>query len=195
MSNNININRPMNDDLPISSPEELHTYVERQKANGFQDLPQNKRAFAHEYIIDYKHRRAATETGIPANKGIRLLREPLVAAYIEYLQTMQLTNNIITKDFINAQYLHLYDMATGLEPQCLVTADGDEYMARKTELGTAHNILDKISKSTEYAKETGNKNAPVSISIDFGNLFGNGNNGGNNDISRIDDMGITIDHD
>lgn len=169
----------MSNNLPVSSQEELLTYVERQKQNGWEDLPSKKKAFAHELVANgYNHRLAAETTGFPKSRGIALLREPLISAYIEHLQTLQLTNNIITKDFINAQYLHLYEMATGLEPIHHVLPDGEEIMVRKTELGTAHNILDKMSKSTDYAKETGNKSAAVNVNIDFGGLFGDGGSGG-----------------
>lgn len=184
MSNNVSI-------VGVNSPEELHTYMERQRANGFSDLPPNRRAFAHEYILDYKHRAAAKTTGFSVDTGIKLLRDPLVAEYITHLQSLQLTTNLITKDFINAQYMHLYEMATGQVEQHCVLPDGEEYTAKKTELGTAHNILDKMSKSTEYAKETGEKNAPVSISIDFGGLRGDSVVRG---IGGDETVGITIDH-
>lgn len=161
----------------MSSPDELPLYIERQRESNWPDLPTKERAFAHEYIIEYRHRDAAKQSGFSPDNGARLLRKPLVAAYIAYLQEMQLTSNIITKDFINAQYLRLYDMATGLEEQQLVTADGDEYKAKKTELGTAVNIVKEMSKSTEYEKDTGNKTAAVQVNIDFGGLRGSDSRG------------------
>lgn len=177
--------------LFASTPEEMEVLLARERNNGFESLTPNRRAFCHEYITNgYKHREAAKSVGIAAASGIRVLREPLVGAYISYLQSMQQTSAIITKDYINAQYMALYDMATGLEPQCLVTADGDEFMAKKTELGTAHNILKEMSKSTDYAQETGNKVAAVSVNIDFGNLRGNISVDSHDDAS---DEGVIID--
>ncbi len=173
---------------PVSSEEEMNVLVERQRASGWADLPTKHKAFAHEYLLNYKHREAAVAVGYSANTGSSLLRDPMVASYIEHLQTMQLTNNIITRDFINRQYMHLYDMAIGDEPQHCILPDGDEYMAKKTELGTAHNILDKMSKSIEYAKDAGTKSASVSVNIDMGSLFGDRNNSGDNMGSVIIDV-------
>lgn len=162
----------MNELLPVDSTEELSNLIEREMKSGFASLSTQRKAFAHEYIVDYKHRRAAKETGFSANTGIRLVREPLIAAYVEHLQSLQLTNNIITKDFINAQYMVLYEMSIGEVEQHHVLPDGTPMLIKKTELGTAHNILDKMSKSIEYAKDTGNKTAAVSISIDIDGIRG-----------------------
>lgn len=156
---------------PVSSPEEMAVLIQRNKQNGWEDLPAQKRAFAMKYIIDYKHRGAAVEVGYSADHGIQLLRDPIVAAYIATLQEIQHTSDIITKDFINANYLQLLEMAMGEVDINMVLPNGDEISAKKTSVSDATNILKELSKSTEYERDTGMKTAPVNIQIDFGAIM------------------------
>lgn len=154
----------------ISTEEDLHALVKRNIQTDFADLPAQKKAFAHEYIIHYDHLSAAEAVGRPRSSGISLLRDPLLSAYIAHLQNVKLTSSIITKDFINTQYLQLLDQATGKEDIAIVLANGETMMARKTLMGEAVNIIKEMSKSTEYAKDTSQKTAPVSITINTGSF-------------------------
>lgn len=157
--------------LPQTQAEQMQALVERNRTTDWVDLPLQEKAFAHEYIIHYDHLAAAEAVGKPRSSGISLLRNPLLAAYIAHLQGLQLTSNIITKDFINTQYLQLLDQATGKEDVNIVLANGLEITARKTLVGEATNILKEMSKSTEYAKDTTQKTAPVSIVINTGSFY------------------------
>lgn len=156
---------------PVSSQEEMNVLIKRNKENNWPDLDIQNRAFAIEYIQDYNHRRAATEVGIPAEKGIRVLRDPLVIGYIATLQEALQTSMIITKDFINVQYMSLLEMATG-ERESAVIVEGIQMNAKVTNIPGAVAIVKEMSKAIEYAKETGEKKAPVTVNIDFGALQG-----------------------
>lgn len=157
---------------PVESREEMDTLVKRNRETGWPDLPPKKRGFAHHYVLEYNHRESAEEVGYNASNGIKMLRDPLVAAYIEYLQELQLTSNIITKEFINTNYMKLFEMATGQVDIMMILPDGSQVERKKTMVGEATNILKEMSKSIEYEKGNNTKNAPVSISINFDNLTG-----------------------
>ena len=156
----------------VSAAEEINVLIERIKANGWVDMNPIHRAFAHAYLESYDHRGAATEVGQSKAQGIRLLRDPIVASYIQEMQDQSRLSSIISRDFINMSYLKLLDYAMGREEMPMVLASGEQVMAKKVMVGEAKNILAEMSKSFEYAKETGNANASVSISVNLGDLFG-----------------------
>jgi len=157
---------------PVSSAEEMDILLDRMKADGWATMNPVHRAFAHSYLDSYDHRGAAKEVGHAAAHGIKLLRDPIVAAYIAEMQNQSRLSTIISKDFINMNYLKLLDYAMGREEMPIVLASGDQITAKKVMVGEAKNILAEMAKSTEYEKDTGTKTAAVSISINMGSLLG-----------------------
>jgi len=152
--------------------DSINALVERNKTTNWADLSAVDRAFVHEYMNGYNHREAAAITGRAKNRGISLLRDPLIASYIAHLQNQSHFSSIITKDFINMHYMKLLGYAMGEEEMPIVLATGEQTYGKKVMVGEAKNILSEMAKSTEYEKDTGAKTAPVSISINLGNLFG-----------------------
>ncbi|RKZ82591.1 MAG: hypothetical protein DRQ39_10555 [Gammaproteobacteria bacterium] len=159
-------------EYPVNTAEDLSLFVSDQKENGWEALTDQKKAFCHAYTMEYNHRESAVEVGFAANSGIRLLRDPLVAAYLAHLQDLQLTSNIITKEYINTNYMKLLEIATGQVEMPIMLATGEQVYGKKVMVGEATNILKEMSKSIEYAKDTGTKSAAVSVSINFGSLLG-----------------------
>jgi len=160
------------DSYPVTSKEELDIFIERNVISDWPDLDLKKKAFAIEYAFSYNHREAAKEVGFSAGQGIKLIRDPLVVSYIEHLQKQKITSNIITKDYINTQYIKLLEIAMGEVEVPMVDGQGNEFTGKKTLVGEAINIVKEMAKSIEYAKDTGAKTAPVDISINFHDMFG-----------------------
>ena len=161
--------------MMISSPDEMQAIVERNKEGGWKDLTDQRKAFAMEYVINYDHRAAAKKVGFALSSGARLIKEPLIGAYISHLQELHLTSSIVTREFINSNYIQLLSMAMGREEIDIVLPNGEGIKATKTSIAEATSILKEMSKGIEYETPNVNaKNSDVSITIDFGNLIGDG---------------------
>lgn len=155
----------------IETPEDLQAKIERNRANGWADLSLQQKAFASEYTVSYDHISAAEKTGYEKPSGLRLLRHPLVIAYIEDLQELNKINGIITKDFINAQYLILLDMAMGREEIKICLANGERVSAKVTKISEAVSILKQLSSSINYAvpiNANNNVDGDVKLIMDIG---------------------------
>ena len=129
-------------------------FVEQQKANNWPSLEAKHRAFAEVYVTNgYKHRPAAEEAGFTADRGIGLLRLPLIRAYISHIQDGMYEANVVTRDFVDAKLDELYDMAIGdvavpmVDPKTCF-----EFDARKFQGGLALDILREKSKMNGIIK-------------------------------------------
>jgi len=157
-------------DTVLYSTDSLALEVERQKQLGWSDLDPQLRAFAHEYIIDYNHRRAASETGYPMAKGIQLVRDPLVSAYVQHLQNQNLVSNIITEDFVRSQYLNIIPKLMGDEEVNIVTAMGQELSVKKFHSSELVSVLRELGKSTKFYENGSGQDAGVTINLNLGDV-------------------------
>lgn len=163
-------------DFSLAEFEEEDTVrlIQRNKEIGWPDIPHQKKAFAHEYILNgYNHREAAKEVGIAASSGIRVLREPLVSAYVAHLQETNFTSQIITKQFVEHQYLELIPFLKGEREIPIVTGSGAEIDACKFHGSELVAVLRDLSKITGYQKEEENNKNLVNIEINFGAVLDN----------------------
>ena len=161
------------DIYPVGDKDDLERFIEKNQTEDWPDLTAVKRAFAIEYVMNgYNHRDAAETLNVPKDRGIRLLRDPLVAAYVKTLQDDQRTNGLITRDFINAQYMTLYEMATGQKAHPFV-AGGEILNEARVDMPSAISILKEMSKSTDYEKAPSTVKGGVSIHLNLGSLLGN----------------------
>ncbi|MCK5609670.1 hypothetical protein KAR91_47795 [Candidatus Pacearchaeota archaeon] len=133
------------------SKEESTALIERNKKEGWPDLPPQRRAFALRYIIDYDHRESAKEAGLNENYALKYIREPLTSAYISYLQEEANISNVITNDFIRTQFLNLIPMLSGqVEVPMIVGKDGDAVSAKKFHSNELISVLKELAKSTKF---------------------------------------------
>lgn len=146
--------------------------IDRNIESNFADLEPQKRAFALSYVIDYDHRRAAMEAGIKPNRGFSLLRDPLVSAFIKFLQDELQISNIITADFIKAQYLALIPKLAGQEDIPIILPDGEQIEGKKFYPGELTNVLKELAKSTKFYEDGSGQGGGVNITIDVGALTG-----------------------
>jgi phage terminase small subunit len=129
--------------------------IKRNIANGFEDLTLNERAFGLNYLVHYDERRAASECGYSKQHGARLLRKPLVAAFIKWLQDEQQIANIVTEEMVRTSLLNLIPRLSGEEDIPIVTKDGFTVMARKfhgTELISVLKVLREMADDYKGVK-------------------------------------------
>ncbi len=160
--------------LGTESPDEWDTYVESQERNGWLDISIDEIAFCDEYLANgYKHREAAISCEFAASAGIRLVRKPLLRAYITHQQDKKRLRSIVTERFLDAQLMDLYDQAIGEVDVAIVTANGDEISAKKFNGSLALSIIQERSKTAGVTKgEEGKGGALVNVTIDMGSLLG-----------------------
>ncbi len=165
----------MADSYDIIIPEEdTKSLIERNKKTNWEDLTDQRKAFAYEYIANgYNHRNAAHKVGIAKNSAVRLLREPLVSAFISHLQEEHFTSAIITKQFVEHQYLELIPYLKGEQAIPMVTGQGVELDACKFHASELTAVLRDLSKVTGYVKEEENNKGQVQIFMDFGAVMDN----------------------
>ena len=103
---------------------------------------------------------------------MRKLRAPLVQGFIAYLQDQRAKASIITREFVEQQYLEILPMLKGEEEVPLITPQGDSYNAKKFHSGETVSVLRDLSKAAGYIAEEVGHNAPVNIQINIGDLAG-----------------------
>ena len=162
-------------------------YIERQKERNFPELSDQDRGFAIEYIQNgYSHTDAAEKVGRARSAGKKLLANPLVAAYIKFLQEGMWQESLITHHFVEMKYFELLDMAMGEEEINLVDKDGHQFQAKITDISNAVKIVDKMSLMNGHSQKPEDKGkGNISIRID--------NNAWLGEPPEGQSIGITID--
>jgi len=124
--------------------------VKRNQENGWDDLTPSQKAFAYSFLVTYDHRQAAVEAGELASNGIKMLRHPLTAAFINSEQQHQATVGYITKEYVMVQYMNLIPMLMG-EVAVPLGADkeGNQVQARKFDAANMKGVLTEMSKFIE----------------------------------------------
>lgn len=139
------------------NPDELIDYesiIDRNRANGWDDLDPKRKAFALEYLANgHDHRAAAEKTGFGASRGMRLLREPLTNAYIDHVQNAHYSGRLITKQFVTSQYMRLLPMLMGDEEINIVLSNGAEMTGKKFHAASAVSVLRDLAKATGYISD------------------------------------------
>ena len=124
--------------------------IKRNQANGWDDLTPVQKAFAYSFLITYDHRQAAVDAGQAASNGIKMLRDPLTAAFINSEQQHQATVGYITKEYIMVQYMNLMPMLMGEVAVPLGSdKEGNQIQARKFDAANMKGVLTEMSKFIE----------------------------------------------
>lgn len=153
--------------------------IDIAKGNNFADLPLNKRAFALSYIMSYNHREAAKEAGFVPDRGISLLRDPMISAFIAHLQDEIHISNVVTADFVRHHMVSLIPKLSGEEEVPMVLPNGEEIIAKKFHSGELINLLKELAKSTKFYEDgSGQGNGGVTVNINVAALLGGGHNEG-----------------
>lgn len=158
----------------LISKEDMIALIERNKSNGWEDLDAKRKAFALRYVTDYNHRRAAEESGFSPNSGLGLTREPLLSAFISELQQSNHITNVITEDFIRAQWMNMIPLLMGdVEMPMGVDKDGDQIYGQKFYPAELNNVLKEMAKTTKVYEDGSGDGGNVNVQINMGDLVGN----------------------
>ena len=135
-----------------------------------QELSPQERMFCYEYLTDYDHRRAASAVDRSANAGIKLLRNPKIARFINLLGDELASESLITRDMVQYELLHGYlPRARGDVPIQGVDRDGVAFDAKVTNMAAYGKALDLMSKHSGFTVPEVVAGG-LTINVDFGKL-------------------------
>lgn len=158
--------------LIIQDKQQLTAIIERNKQNGWEDLEPKRKAFAMHYLTDYDARKAAKKAKFAEATGAKLIREPLLSAYIAELQNQDLISNIVTEDFVRIQWLNLIPILSGqVEVPLGVNAEGDQLNGKQFNAGALNSVIKELAKSTKFYEE-GSGGSQVNVQINVAALLG-----------------------
>ena len=153
----------------LALTEESLVLIERNRDSGWPDLPDQRKGFGYIYLSNgYNHREAAKKVGFSKNSGMKILREPLVSAFIQYLQEKHFTTSIITKQFVEDQYLQILPYLKGEEEIPIVNGQGGTANVKKFHASELTAVLRDLSKVTGYQKEDESNKNITNIQINYG---------------------------
>lgn len=141
--------------------------IARNKDNGYLDLEAKKKAFVFKYLEAYDLTDAAIATGVSRETARKWLREPLVSSFLNEWQQEMGQRSIISRDFVNQQWLRLLPKVMGEEAVAMVDKEGLQYEAKEFDAVAATRILTELSKSTNFYNEGSGTKAAVTVNIDL----------------------------
>lgn len=179
----------MTDNVPSLSGklDNCKELIAHNRENSWPDLDPKRKAFAYYYIEDYSHRKAAEKAGFHPNTGASLLREPLLMAFINEMQSTLAERSIVNRDFVNVQWMKLLPKVMGDEEVAMVTKDGDPYMAQKFHAAEATRVLTELSKSTNFYADGSGQSAAVTVNVNLSAM-------GVSEKEVPQNSGVTVEH-
>jgi hypothetical protein len=144
--------------------------IERNKQLGWPDLSAQKKQFARVYLETYNPKRAAEHCGLPKAHAHLLVREPLVAAFIEELESGYAARSFLTKEMVLIEQLEVLEKLQGREEVPIVDKEGGTVHAKKFHAAETVKFLADLAKQTGASTASGGAGSGVSISINFGDL-------------------------
>lgn len=146
---------PKQNDTPTKSIVDLQAEVEDHRASNWTNLPPKLRLFAYSYIETYCHLEAAKQAGFDRSQGIKLLRDPRVAALIQDLQRQYGERSFINRDFVNLQWMKLLPKVMGEEEVMLgLHKDGWQMEGYEFNAAAATKVLTELSKAVNFYQNT-----------------------------------------
>lgn len=158
--------------------EDVKALIERNKRTGWPDLQAYQRAFAYEFLVHFNHREAAEAAGRSASSGLKILRHPIVAAFIEQQQEQASINNFITKEYITTQLVNLIPRLAGEEEIPIVLANGEQVTGKRFHPAELRGVLQELGKTVEgfnKEKDMGGSKGGVTVNLNLADLVGQSN--------------------
>jgi hypothetical protein len=140
--------------------------LDYNKANGWPDVtPQQKlfsREFAHIGILS----RACKASKVSTAKAVMWVRDPLISAYIGYIQEELSSRSLLTRQFVELSLLEQYEKANGNIDIPIVDRNGDVIMAPRWNGQVALGVLKEMGSMIDIGKRPESKGVTVNINLD-----------------------------
>jgi hypothetical protein len=147
--------------------------LESNRSNNWPDIPERTKVFAYEYSIAGNFRAACKRVGIGREHGLRLLRDPLVDEFLADLRRDLAETTIITREFLELEYLTTLEQMNGDVDVANVTKDGDVVMAPRFNGTGKVAVLRDMAKFIGVAEADKSGHGGVNVQINMGDFTGN----------------------
>ena len=116
-----------------------------------QALEPQERMFCYEYLVDYDHRRAARAVERSPDAGVKLLRNPKIARFINLLGDELADESLITRDMVQYELLHGFlPRAKGDVNIQAIDRDGKQVSGKVTNMAAYGKAIDLMSKHSGF---------------------------------------------
>lgn len=140
--------------------------LEEEKQADYPSLSNQKRLFAYLYLRDFDHRAAAEEAGFTPALGVKLLREPLLASFINDLKEEHFARIEIDADMVRSIWLQTIPILAGRAPAKRMLKDGTVLEVENFDGPALVAALRELGKMTDvYANGSGDGNTNVVINL------------------------------
>jgi phage terminase small subunit len=142
------------------------THLEAEKQADYPSLSSQRKLFAYYYLSDFDHRAAAQQAGFSPDIGVRLLREPLLASFIESLKQEHFARIGIDADMVKTIWLETIPVLAGKAKAKRLMKDGVVLDAENFDGPSLVSALRELGKMTDvYANGSGNGETHVTINL------------------------------
>lgn len=142
--------------------------IAKNREEGWPDLDPKRKAFAYFYLESYNQRLAAEKAGFNPSTGSKLLREPLLMAFITDAQEVMAQRSLVNRDFVNFQWLKLLPKVMGEEEVAIVDRkEGLSFFAKEFNANAAAKVLTELSKSTNFYADGSDSKGAVTVNINL----------------------------
>jgi hypothetical protein len=134
----------------LQAVEEIRSQIERHQETGWTELDPEAKAFGIAFITTPSPRQAAVEAGLAASRGNTLYKDPVVRAYISFLQDMMAETSIINIQFVQAQITHYLPIFAGEESAPIVVPGVGVMDEKRLHGPELIRLLDMMAKHTGF---------------------------------------------
>ena len=156
-----------NSELSKKDEQSVADLLEYNRSNNWPDVSPQHKVLVHEYSICGDLGAAAKAANMSRPLASRTLRDNLVRSYLDDIHADSRQDSIITRQFVELQYLEYLDQVNGDVEVPVVTRDGDVIMAKKFDSTGKLGALRDMAKFSGMEKNVGSSSGGVVVQFDF----------------------------
>jgi hypothetical protein len=141
--------------------------LERNRSSGWPDVSPKAKVFVHEYSVCGNITSACKRVSIGRDRGMRMLRDPIIRAYLDSLEEGLRNDTIITRAFVELQMLETLEQVNGDVDVPNVTKDGEVVWGPRFNGTGKIALLKEMKGLAGMNKEQGIDGTGVTINIDL----------------------------
>jgi len=145
----------------------VESLLDYNKQNGWPDVKSQHKVIVHEYAVAGNVSDAAKAGKVTKATVSKILRDPIVRGYLDFIWEDHRLDSILTRQFVELQYLDFLDQVNGDTEVPIVTKEGDSMMAKKFDATGKLGVLRDMSKFAGMEDKSGNSLGGVSVNIDL----------------------------
>lgn len=159
-------------DLRSLDEESFKKTMEEQVKLGWPDVEEQYKAFVSKYLIDFNYHSAAIAVGIDPKSAIKILRDPLVNAYVKWMRQGLEARDLMTRELVVHKWLETLPELRGDVAVPFVTKMGENVMVRKYHASEYVRALVELSRITNLTPQESlaGKQPKIEVTLNFQGL-------------------------